>query len=361
MTTLFDPFALRGMTARNRIWLAPMCQYSAFACDGQPTDWHLVHLGARATGGFGLVMAEATAVVPEGRISPQDTGLWSDDHIESWRRVTAFVREQGAVPAIQLAHAGRKASTWSPLVAERGSVPEPEGGWTTQAPSALAYDDLAEPSALTREEIHGIVRAFGAAAGRAVDAGFEAIEIHAAHGYLLHEFLSPLSNQRTDEYGGTFENRVRIVHEVVDAMRATLPDTVPLFVRFSGTDWVDGGWSIEDTVAVSRALAERGVDLVDVSSGGLAPEQQIPVAPGFQVPLAAQVRAGADVATGAVGLITEPHQAQRILDAGEADVVLLARSGLREPAWPLRAARELGVERDAAPYPPQYVRGAWPR
>ncbi|GAA2851631.1 NADH:flavin oxidoreductase/NADH oxidase [Pseudonocardia halophobica] len=358
MPSLFDPITLRGVTARNRIWLAPMCQYSVEARDGVPTDWHLVHLGARATGGFGLVMTEAAAVTPEGRISPQDAGLWSDAQVEAWSRITAFLREQGAVPATQLAHAGRKGSTAAPWRGE-GTIGTEDGGWTALAPSATAYQGYATPRALTADEIAETVQAFGAAARRADAAGFDVVEVHAAHGYLLHQFLSPLANLRTDSYGGSFENRIRILLEVVDAVRAALPDRKALLVRLSATDWVDGGWTAEETVELSARLAGRGVDLVDVSSGGLDARQDIPVGPGYQVPFARDVRAKAGIATGAVGLITEPAQAQAVLEEEDADVVLLARAALREPAWPLRAAHELGVPYSAAPYPAQYARGAW--
>lgn len=355
MPSLFDPITLRGVTARNRIWLAPMCQYSVEARDGVPTDWHLVHLGARATGGFGLVFTEAAAVTPEGRISPQDAGLWSDAQVEAWSRITAFLREQGAVPATQLAHSGRKGSTAAPWRGE-GTIRTEEGGWTAVAPSATAYQGYATPRALTTDEIAETVQAFAAAARRADAAGFDVVEVHAAHGYLLHQFLSPLANLRTDSYGGSFENRIRIVLEVVDAVRAALPDRKALLVRLSATDWVDGGWTAEETVELSARLTGRGVDLVDVSSGGLDARQDIPVGPGYQVPFARDVRAKAGIPTGAVGLITDPAQAQAILDEDDADVVLLARAALREPAWPLRAAHELGV---GGPYPVQYARGAW--
>ncbi|MCE3551821.1 NADH:flavin oxidoreductase/NADH oxidase [Pseudonocardia sp. RS11V-5] len=355
MPSLFDPITLRGVTARNRIWLAPMCQYSVEAGDGVPTDWHLVHLGARATGGFGLVMTEAAAVTPEGRISPQDAGMWSDEQAEAWSRITAFVRAQGAVPATQLAHAGRKGSTSAPWRGE-GPVTAEDGGWQAVAPTDVPFRGYATPRELTREEITEIVTAFADAARRAVAAGFDVVELHAAHGYLLHEFLSPLANLRTDEYGGSFDNRTRIVRETVDAVRAAVPERTALLVRLSATDWVAGGWTAEETVELSAQLAGRGVDLVDVSSGGLDARQEIPVGPGYQVPFARDVRAKAGIATGAVGLISDPAQAQAVLDEEAADVVLLARAALREPAWPLRAAHELGIE---APYPPQYARGAW--
>ena len=355
LSSLFEPITLRSMTARNRVWLAPMCQYSA--TDGVPDDWHLVHLGARATGGFGLVMTEASAVVPEGRISPQDAGIWNDEQAEAWRRVVDFVHAQGAPIGVQLAHAGRKASTYRPWDERSGTVPGDEGGWPTVAPSDLPFEGYADPVALTTEEIAGIVRAFADAARRAIAVGFDTVEIHAAHGYLLHQFLSPLSNRREDDYGGSFENRTRLLLETVDAVRSALPDSAPLLVRISGTDWLDGGWDLEQSRRLGVLLKEHGVDLVDVSSGGNAPAS-IPLEPGYQVPLAAGVRE-TGIATGAVGLITDPEQAEKIVANGEADVVLLARAALREPAWPLRAAHELGVPTDDAPWPDQYLRGRW--
>ena len=355
MSPLFEPLTLRSLTVRNRVWLAPMCQYSS--TDGLPDDWHLVHLGARASGGFGLILTEAAAVVPEGRISPQDAGIWNDEQTVAWRRIVDFVHDQGAAIGVQLAHAGRKASTYRPWADASGSVPSTEGGWTTVAPSAVPFEGYADPAALSTDEIAGIVTAFAQATTRAVAAGFDTVEIHAAHGYLLHQFLSPLSNHRDDQYGGSFENRVRLVLETVDAVRAALPETAPLLVRISGTDWIDGGWDLDQSTRLAALLASRGVDLVDVSSGGNAPAS-IPVGPGYQVPLAAGVRE-AGLPTGAVGLITEPGQAEKILANGEADVVLLARAALREPSWPLRAAHELGVAPDEAPWPDQYTRGRW--
>lgn len=359
MIELFKPLTLRGVTARNRIWLAPMCQYSVLAQDGMPTDWHLVHLGARATGGFGLVMSEATAVVPEGRISPEDTGIWSDDHIEPWRRITRFVRGEGAVVGIQLAHAGRKASTHGIFGAGSGGLAVDGGGWEAVAPSAEAFTGLLEPRELSVDGIAAIVTAFADAAVRADKAGFEVVEIHAAHGYLLHEFLSPLSNKRTDSYGGSFDNRARLVIEVVDAVRAVWPEDKPLFVRFSASDWVDGGWTVAETAELSRILGGHGVDLVDVSSGGVVAEADIKVGPGYQVPFAHQVRETSGLPTVAVGLITDPKQAEDVLVDGSADAVMLARVALREPAWPLRAAYELAIDAHDAPYPKQYVRGGW--
>jgi 2,4-dienoyl-CoA reductase-like NADH-dependent reductase (Old Yellow Enzyme family) len=352
---LFEPITLRSLTVRNRVWLAPMCQYSAV--DGVPSDWHLVHLGARATGGFGLVLTEASAVLPEGRISPEDAGIWNDEQAEAWRRIVDFVHGQGAPIGVQLAHAGRKASTYRPWAAESGTIPAADGGWQAVAPSDVPFEGYADPVALTVEEIAHVVEAFADATRRAVSVGFDTVEVHAAHGYLLHQFLSPLSNRRDDDYGGSFENRARLVLEVVDAVRAALPESAPLLVRISGTDWIDGGWDLEQSKRLGVLLKEHGVDLVDVSSGGNAPAS-IPLEPGYQVPLSAGVREGG-VATGAVGLITDPEHAEKIVANGEADIVLLARAALREPAWPLRAAHELGVAADDAPWPDQYTRGRW--
>jgi 2,4-dienoyl-CoA reductase-like NADH-dependent reductase (Old Yellow Enzyme family) len=355
VSKLFEPITLRSMTARNRVWLAPMCQYSAV--DGVPNDWHLVHLGARATGGFGLVMTEASAVVPEGRISPEDAGIWNDEQAQAWQRIVEFVHGQGAPIGVQLAHAGRKASTYRPWADRSGTVPVDDGGWPTLGPSDLPFEGYDAPAALSTDQIADVVRAFAEAATRAVSVGFDTVELHAAHGYLLHQFLSPLSNRRQDAYGGSFENRSRIVLEAVDAVRAALPDSAPLIVRISGTDWIDGGWDLDQSRRLGVLLEEHGVDLVDVSSGGNAPAS-IPVEPGYQVPLAAGVRESG-IPTGAVGLITDPEQAEKIVANGEADVVLLARAALREPAWPLRAAHELGVPAEDAPWPDQYTRGRW--
>lgn len=357
MPALFEPITLRELTVRNRVWLAPMCQYSAV--DGVPGDWHLVHLGARAVGGFGLVLTEAAAVAADGRISPQDAGIWDDEQARVWSRIVDFVHDQGAAIGVQLAHAGRKASTYRPWADAHGSVLATDGGWVTSGPSGVAYPGYAAPQVLSLDGVHAVVRAFADAARRAVGAGFDTMELHAAHGYLLHQFLSPLSNHRDDSYGGSFEGRARIVLETVDGVRAAIPDAMPLLVRISGTDWLEGGWDLEQSVRLSAQLREHGVDLVDVSSGGNAPAS-IPVGPGYQVPLAAGVRVGAAVATGAVGLISEPVHAEEIIAIGAADAVLLARAALREPAWPLRAAHELGVPVARAGWPDQYTRGAWP-
>jgi 2,4-dienoyl-CoA reductase-like NADH-dependent reductase (Old Yellow Enzyme family) len=359
MPLLFEPLSLRGVEIKNRIWLAPMCQYSCFAEDGMPTDWHLVHLGSKATGGFGLVLTEATAVSPDGRISPQDTGLWNDAQLDAWARIVGFIHSQSAVAGIQLAHAGRKASTYAPFADGHGSVPSSAGGWAAVAPSAVAFTGYAVPRELDVEDIAAVVRAFADAAVRADRAGFDLVELHAAHGYLLHQFLSPLSNLRTDRYGGSFENRTRLVVEVVDAVRAAWPAGKPLLVRFSATDWAEGGWNVEETSELTKLLGDHGVDLVDVSSGGLVAEAHVTVGPGYQVPFAREVRDRSGVPTAAVGLITSPAQAEEIVRDGSADAVLLARAALREPAWPLRAAHELGLPAADAPYPRQYARGAW--
>ncbi|MBX3227806.1 MAG: NADH:flavin oxidoreductase/NADH oxidase [Labilithrix sp.] len=350
---LFEPLALRGVTLANRIVVSPMCQYSAE--DGHPGTWHLVHLGSRAVGGAALVFTEATAVEPRGRISPADTGIWSDAHAESWAPIARFIAAHGAVPAMQLAHAGRKASTAPPWDGGK-EVPPAAGGWQPVAPSALPFaDGYPLPAALTRAEIDGVVEAFAAAAARAVAAGFRVVEIHAAHGYLLHEHLSPLSNHRTDDYGGTFEGRTRLLRRVVERVRASIPDACPLFVRVSATDWVDGGWTLDDTCTLAQSLVDAGVDLLDVSSGGLSPQQRIPLGPGYQTPFAAEVRRRSGLRTGAVGLITSPQQADHVIRTEQADLVFLARELLRDPYWPQRAAGALGA--GVAP-PRQYAR-AW--
>jgi len=352
MAALFAPFRQRDLTLRNRIAVSPMCQYSSV--DGMPDDWQLVHLGSRAVGGAGLVMTEAAAISPEGRISPQDAGIWNDAQAQAWAPIAAFIRAQGAVPAIQLAHAGRKASTHAPWRG-RSAVPVAEGGWEVVAPSALAYDaTYPSPRALDTEGIAAVVDDFRAAAVRALAAGFEVAEIHAAHGYLLHQFLSPLSNTRDDAWGGCFDNRVRLVLDTVDAVRGVWPERLPLWVRVSATDWVDGGWDPAQAVELARLLKARGVDLVDTSSGGLSPLQSIDAVPGYQVPFARRIREDVGIATGAVGLITSAGQAERIVAGGDADIVLLAREMLRDPYFPRRAAAELGARIEA---PPQYQRG----
>jgi 2,4-dienoyl-CoA reductase-like NADH-dependent reductase (Old Yellow Enzyme family) len=355
MAKLFTPVQVRSTTVRNRVWVAPMCQYSAV--DGVPNDWHLVHLGSFARGGAGLVITEASAVSPEGRISPADAGIWNDTQRDAWARIVTFLRAQGATPGMQLAHAGRKGSTRAPFDG-RGSVPVAEGGWETVAPSAVAYPGYDTPRELTGEEIDQVVEDFATAARRALDAGFEVLEVHAAHGYLLHQFLSPLSNQRSDEYGGSFDNRVRLLLRVVEAVRAAVPESTPLLVRVSATDWVEGGWDADESVALAKLLRDADVDLIDVSTGGNAPAE-IPVGPGYQVDFARRVRTEADIPTGAVGLITEPKQAEEIVADGAADVVLLARAMLRDPHWALRAAHELGVPvGDGVDWPKQYLRAS---
>ncbi|RZA32713.1 MAG: NADH:flavin oxidoreductase/NADH oxidase [Lysobacteraceae bacterium] len=351
--SLFEPYRQRSLTLRNRIVVSPMCQYSSV--DGLPNDWHLLHLGSRAVGGAALVIAEASAVSAEGRISPADAGLWNDAQARAWAPVTASLRGHGAIAGIQLAHAGRKASTAEPWNGGK-AVSIVDGGWEPVAPSALAFSaDYPFPRALDEAGITTVVSDFRAAAVRALDAGFELIELHAAHGYLLHQFLSPLSNLREDRWGGSFDNRTRLVREVLAALREVWPERLPLWLRVSATDWADGGWDIEQSIELARSVGELGVDLIDVSSGGLVPGVKIPVGPGYQVGFAARIRDEAGIATGAVGLITEPRQAEAILAGGKADVVLLAREELRDPYWPRRAARELGVEIEA---PLQYQR-AW--
>jgi 2,4-dienoyl-CoA reductase-like NADH-dependent reductase (Old Yellow Enzyme family) len=353
MSQLLSTFGLRELTFRNRIFVSPMCQYSSE--DGLPTDWHLVHLGSRAVGGAALVMVEATAVSPEGRISPWDSGIWSDHHARAFQRITHFIREQGAVPAIQLAHAGRKASTDAPW---RGGkqVPIDRGGWQSIAPSPIPFDDgYPVPREMTKGDIDAVARQFADAARRSLDAGFQAIEIHAAHGYLLHEFLSPLSNRRTDDYGGSFANRMRFPLRVAGAAREVWPAKWPVFVRLSCTDWVEGGWDLPQSVELSRELKSLGVDLIDCSSGALVPRARIPLSPGYQVPFAETIRRETGIATGAVGMITEPQQAEEIVASGRADVVLLARALLEDPYWPLKAAQALGVDVDY--WPKQYLRG----
>jgi 2,4-dienoyl-CoA reductase-like NADH-dependent reductase (Old Yellow Enzyme family) len=354
MAHLFDPISIRDLTFANRVFVSPMCEYSS--TDGYANDWHFVHLGSRAVGGAGLVLTEATAVLPEGRISPQDLGIWSEDHIEPLARIVRFIHEQGSVAGMQLAHAGRKASTYRPWEGH-GTVPEQAGGWTkVVAPSGLSFaDSYPLPAALTREGIEEVVAAFANAARRACTAGFGVIEIHAAHGYLIHEFLSPLSNHRHDQYGGTFENRTRLLREIVAAVRSSWPERAPLFVRISATDWVDDGWDLQQSVELARSLKHMGVDLIDCSSGGNVPHAKVPVGPGYQTPFASQIRNAAEIMTGAVGMITSSVQAEQIIGTGQADAVIIARELLRDPYWPLRAARELG---QSIAWPVQYLRAA---
>jgi len=350
VSALFTPLSIRGIEMRNRLWVSPMCQYSAV--EGMPNDWHHVHLAQFAAGGAGLVIAEASAVSPEGRISPDDAGLWNDAQAEAWAPIVAAVRSRGAVAGVQLSHAGRKASTTSPLSGERGSVAPDAGGWTTVGPSAIAYSTFAEPVALDAAGIDDVVDDFAAAARRAVRAGFEVVEVHAAHGYLLHQFLSPLTNHRTDAYGGSFENRVRLLVRVVEAVRAAAPDAA-LFVRFSATDAAEGGWDVADTVAAARLAAEAGADLIDVSSGGLVPQQKIVPGPGYQVDYAATVRRETGLLVSAVGMIDDPTFGEQILADDRADAIMSAREWLRDPHYALRAAAVLGAD---SPAPAQYLR-----
>jgi 2,4-dienoyl-CoA reductase-like NADH-dependent reductase (Old Yellow Enzyme family) len=361
MPGLFDPLTIRDVTFANRVFVSPMCQYSSV--DGYANDWHFVHLGTRAVGGAGLILTEATAVLPEGRISPQDLGIWDDGHIEMLGRIVGFIHEQGSIAGMQLAHAGRKASTSRPWEGH-DAVPESEGGWKkVVAPSAIPFSETYPmPQELTLDGIQEVIAGFAAAARRACQAGFRVVEIHAAHGYLIHEFLSPLSNKREDEYGGSFENRTRLCREVVAAVRSEWPKELPLFLRISATDWVEGGWDIDESVNLGGELKRMGVDLVDCSSGGNVPHAKIPVGPGYQTAFAERIRREAGIMTGAVGMITSPVQAEHIIRTGQADAVIMAREFLRDPYWPLRAAEELG---HPIAWPVQYLRagpkGAQPR
>ncbi len=356
MAHLFEPLTIRSVTFPNRVFVSPMCEYSS--SDGFANDWHFVHLGSRAVGGAGLVFAEATAVTVDGRISPQDLGIWKDDHVAMLSRIVGFVHEQGSIAGIQLAHAGRKASTYRPW-SGHGTISEAEGGWTNViAPTAIAYaGDYPLPREMSKQDIAATVDAFRAAASRAHAAGFRVIEIHAAHGYLLHEFLSPLSNHRADEYGGSFENRTRLLREVVTAIRRVWPESLPLFTRISATDWAEGGWDIDQSVELARQLAVLGVDLIDCSSGGNVAGAKVPVGPGYQTRFAERIRRDAGVLSGTVGLITSATQAEHIVGSGQADAVLIARELLRDPYFPMRAARELGQE---ITWPAQYLRAAPP-
>lgn len=349
-TNLFSPVKFRGAHLRNRIAVSPMCQYSSV--DGAATDWHLVHLGSRAVGGAALVIVEATAVEPRGRISPEDMGIWGDKHVTALSPIAKFIAESGAVAGIQIAHAGRKASTARPW--EGGGPLTDERAWEVVGPSPIPFDETsAVPHELDNSEIKKITQMFVDATERSLKAGFQLIELHSAHGYLLHSFLSPLCNKRTDEYGGSFDNRIRFLLETTTAIRSAMPDDVPLFVRISCTDWVDGGWDIDQSVELAKRLLPLGVDLIDCSSGAAVPHVKIPVGPGYQVPFAERIRKEAGIATGAVGMITEPAQANEIITSGKADIVLLARQFLREPYWPQRAATELGGD---VAWPSQYGR-----
>ena len=352
---LFKPITLKRITFNNRIVVSPMCQYSSV--DGLANDWHFVHLGSRAVGGAGLIIAEATAVEPRGRISPDDLGIWGEEHIKPLQKITRFIKEHGSVPGIQLAHAGRKASTYAPWKG-KGYIHEHEGGWEVVAPSPLPYAaNFGMPHALTTDEIQNIVNRFRDAAVRALEAGFEMIEIHAAHGYLLHQFLSSYSNKRDDQYGGSFNNRTRFLMEVIAAVRSVWPDDYPLWMRISATEWLEHldapSWTLEDSILLSRLLKKAGVDVIDVSSGGNAPEQKIKLSPGYQVPFSEAIRKETGIATAAVGLITEPQQAEHILQDGRADFIAMARGLLRHPYWPLHAADALGAE---ISWPSQYER-----
>jgi 2,4-dienoyl-CoA reductase-like NADH-dependent reductase (Old Yellow Enzyme family) len=355
MPHLFDPLRLRDLTLTHRIVVSPMCQYSS--TDGFANDWHFVHLASRAVGGAALVFTEASAVTANGRISPQDLGIWDDRHVAGLEPIVRFVHDQKCAAGMQLAHAGRKGST-APPAQGGGRIAPADGGWQPVGPTSTPFaPNYPTPRALSAAEIPLVVDAFRAAAARALACGFDVVEIHAAHGYLIHEFLSPLSNTRTDEYGGTFDNRIRLCLEVTDAVRSVWPERLPLFVRISATDWSDEGWTVAQSVELARRLRTRGVDLIDCSSGGNLASAAIPIGPGYQVPFATEIRRGADIPTGAVGLITTAVQANGIVERGEADCVLLARELLRDPYWPLRAARELGRE---VPWPTQYLRAAPP-
>jgi 2,4-dienoyl-CoA reductase-like NADH-dependent reductase (Old Yellow Enzyme family) len=354
MPHLFDPLTLRSVTFRNRIGVSPMCQYSSI--DGYPNDWHLVHLGSRAVGGAGVLIVEATAVEPRGRITPWDAGLWDDAQIEPWARVARFVESQGAVAGMQVAHAGRKASTNRPWDGGKGLLTPEQGGWQVIGPSDLPFSETyPKPRPMTRADMDDVRDAFVATTRRAIAAGFKVIELHAAHGYLLHSFLSPLSNRRTDEYGGSFENRVRFPMEVTRGVRRAIPDELPMFVRLSCSDWIEGGWTLEDSVALARLLRAEGIDLIDCSSGGNIPHAKIEVGPGYQVPFAEAIRRDAGIPTAAVGMVHNAQQADAIVREGRADLVLLARKLLRDPYFPLHAAKELGMT-DRLPPPPQYAR-----
>ena len=351
MSKLFTPLQIKSVQFRNRIVVSPMCQYSSE--DGFASDWHLVHLGSRAVGGAGFIISEAAAVSPEGRISPFDLGIWKDAHLEKLQQITSFISAQGTVPGIQLAHAGRKASTNVPWHG-RGKIAEDHGGWTVVAPSAIAFsDNYPMPVALDEQGIQKVIGDFTAAAKRALQAGFKVIEIHSAHGYLIHQFLSPLSNHRTDKYGGGFENRIRLLLEVIAGVQTVWPADLPLIVRISATDWVEGGWHLEESIKLARILHEKGVDLIDVSSGGLSNLQNISTGPGYQLPFSSRIKKETGVPTGAVGMITTAIQAETILVNGDADLIIMARELLRQPYFPLHAAHELN---DDFKWPVQYER-----
>ena len=357
MAKLFEPIKIRELEIRNRIFIPAMCQYSCENQDGVVNEWHLVHLGARATGGAGMIIAEASGVTPEGRISPWCPGIWNYEQVAAWARVNAYIHSQGAKSAIQLAHAGRKGSTyrdWS----GKGSVPLEKGGWQTISSTSEAFDGYEPPRELTTQEVHELVQDFAAAAKNAVLAGFDAVEIHAAHGYLIHQFLSPITNKRTDEFGGSLENRARLILEIIKAVRAEVGESLPIFVRFSATDYREDGWDVEQTIQVAKLCADLGADLFDISSGGLITGVKIPSGPGYQVPLAEKVADQVSQPVAAVGQITTARQAEDILQNDNVDIVLIGRASLRDPYWALRAANELGVEVDY--WPNQYLRGKFP-
>lgn len=351
MSKLFSPLKIREIEFKNRIFVSPMCQYSS--CDGIPNDWHLVHLGSRAVGGSGLIIAEATSVSPEGRITPDDNGIWNDKQIEAFKKITDFIKGQNCVPGIQLAHAGRKASTYTPWKGN-GKIPIENGGWQTIAPSAISFaENYPDPKELSNEEIKNVINQFKNAAERSISAGFIVIEIHMAHGYLIHEFLSPISNQRKDDYGGGLENRCRFAIEVTKAVREVIPSSFPLFVRISTTDWIEGGWNLEESIQLVKRLKESGVDLIDCSSGGNIAHAKIPAGPGYQIPFSEKIKKEATILTGGVGFITSPVQAEQIVATGQADAVFLARELLRDPYWPLYAAKQL---KEDIKWPLQYSR-----
>ena len=358
MTKLFSPLKLRDVEVRNRIFIAPMCQYSCENRDGVVNSWHEVHYGSRSAGGAGMIIVEATAVSPEGRITPWCAGIWNEEQVVAWKKVNDIISKQGARTAIQLAHAGRKASTQRGWDGKTGSVPLGDNGWSTVSSTAVAFDGYAAPRELETPEVYQVIKEFKQAAERSVRAGFEAIEIHAAHGYLIHQFLSPLTNERTDEFGGSLENRARLLLEITKAIRASIPEGMPLMIRFSATDYREGGWDLEQTQQVAKWCADLGVDLFDISSGGLITGVTIPSGPGYQVPLAIGVGEVIDQPVAAVGQITTSAQAEKILQGGGVEVIAIARASLRDPYWPLRAAAELGVEVDY--WPTQYLRGKWP-
>ena len=351
MSKLFSPLKIREIEFKNRIFVSPMCQYSSE--DGVPNDWHFVHLATRAVGGASLVVVEATAVSPEGRISPEDLGMWSEKHVEGFKRITGFIKTQNSIPGIQIAHAGRKASTYSPWKGN-GEVKKDNGGWQTLAPSEIPFaDEYPRPQKMSKDDIQNIILQFRSAAERSIKAGFQVIEIHMAHGYLVHQFLSPLSNDRTDEYGGTFENRARLAIEIAKAVREVIPEHLPLFIRISATDWVEGGWDLDQSIQLVKRLKEAGADLIDCSSGGNIKNAVIPAGPNYQIPFSEKIRKEAKIFTGGVGFITQPEQAEKIISSGQADAVFLARELLRNPYWPLRAAKELNADID---WPKQYLR-----